>query len=218
MELDDLKQAWQALGRQLERHDAIHLHLLREKKLGQARGRLRPLFWGQIAQIAFGLLLVLLGVACWTQNREAAHLLVCGIVVHVFGVVTIAMAGITLASMAGIDHAAPVLAIQKQLATLRRRYLIGGLVAGLSWWLMWIPATLALAALGGIDLYGNAPAMVWTGLAAGLIGLLGTWWLYRWSHQPVRAQLGRRIDEGAAGGSIRKTQRLIEEIARFEQE
>ena len=33
MELDELKQAWQTLERQLERHDAIQLRLYRDSKL-----------------------------------------------------------------------------------------------------------------------------------------------------------------------------------------
>ena len=50
MEPDELKTAWQALGRQLERNDAIQLQLIRDGKLGRARSNLRPLFWGQLAK------------------------------------------------------------------------------------------------------------------------------------------------------------------------
>ena len=38
MEPDELKHIWQALGRQLERQEAINLQLFREKKLERARG------------------------------------------------------------------------------------------------------------------------------------------------------------------------------------
>ena len=42
MELDDLKQAWQVLGRQMERQQALNLQLLRESRLERARrGRAR---------------------------------------------------------------------------------------------------------------------------------------------------------------------------------
>ena len=218
MELDDLKQAWQTLGRQLERHDALNLQLLRDSKLDKARGSLRPLFWGQIAQILFGLLLLSIGVGCWIQHRDVPHLLAAGLSVHVFGVLTIAMAGVTLGMIARLDHAAPVVTIQMRLARLRRFYLINGMSTGLPWWVMWMPVVMSLAGLGGGDLLARAPQMVTWGLAVGVVGLLGTWWFHRWVHQPRRADLGRRLDEGAAGSSILKAQRLIDELAKFERE
>ena len=62
MELDELRTAWQALGRQLERHDALQLRMHRSDRLDAARRGLRPLVWGQALQIAFGLALLLLGL------------------------------------------------------------------------------------------------------------------------------------------------------------
>src|SRR5690606_7958982 len=114
MELDELKQAWQTLGRQLERQDAMQFQLLRDRKLEHARRSLRPLFWGQLLQMLLGLGLVLLGVACWSRNTDAPALLWTGIAVHAFGVAHIALAGITIGLIGTIDYAAPVLKIQKQ--------------------------------------------------------------------------------------------------------
>ena len=81
------------------------------------------------------------------------------------------------------------------------------MVTGLAWWLVWIPVMMVLAGLVGVDLYAHAPSVVWIGLAIGIPGLLATWWFHRWSHRPVRAEFGKRVDDSAAGGSIRKTQR-----------
>lgn len=218
MELDQLKQAWQALGRQLERQETIDLALLRERKLERARGRLRPLFWGQIMQMLFGVAFILLGVACWTQHSDVPHLLLAGIVLHVYGVVTVAMAGGTLGLVARIDYSAPVLAIQKRLAALRRFYLINGMTVGLPWWLLYVPVLMALAALGGKDIYAGGALWVWICLAVGIAGLLGTWIFHRWSRNPSRAALGRRLDDGAAGGGIRRVQATLDEIAQFERD
>ena len=41
MELDELKSAWQVLGRQLERQEALQWQLLRERKLEHVRRGLR---------------------------------------------------------------------------------------------------------------------------------------------------------------------------------
>ena len=218
MEPDELKHIWQALGRQLERQEAIHLQLFRERKLQRARGSLHPLFWGQIVQILFGCLFLLLATLFWSVGPHPAHVVLAGIVVHAYGIGTIIVAGMTLGAIRRIDYAAPVVAIQKQLASLRRLYLVNGMVAGLPWWFLWVPGLLVLAALGGHDLYATAPAMVWIGLGIGVAGLLATWAFHRWSRSPARAGLGRRLDDAAAGGSIRAMQGVLDEIARFEQE
>lgn len=63
MELDELKTAWQTLDRRLQQHNAINLQLFKDRKLDKARSSLRPLFWGQIAQMLFGLCFIVLGVS-----------------------------------------------------------------------------------------------------------------------------------------------------------
>jgi len=223
MELDELKQAWQTLGRQLERHDAIQLQLYRDRKLDKARSSLRPLVWGQLMQMLFGLPFVVLAVCLWTQVAHSGApltlpLLLAGIFVHAYGVATVVLAGLTIGLVGTVNYSAPVLAIQKQLALLRRFHLFNGMMAGLPWWLMWVPVLIVLAGLAGVDLYARAPSMIWIGLGIGAAGLAGTWWLRRWSNHPRRASLGKRIDDAAAGGSIRKAQRILDEITEFERD
>ena len=218
MEPDELKHIWQALGRQLERHDVINLQLFRDRKLERARASLRPLFWGQLAQILFGLPFLALATLFWSVGPHPAHAVAAGVFVHAYGIAVIVLAGMTLAAIGRIDYTAPVVTIQKQLASLRRLYLVNGMICGLPWWLMWVAVLVVLAALGGNDLMAQAPQMVWGGLAVGIAGLFGTWVFHRWSRSPARADLGRRLDDGAAGGSIRKMQQVLDEIARFERE
>ena len=218
MELDELKAAWQALDRRLEQHSKINLQLLRDKKLVKARSSLHPLFWGQVVQMLFGLGFILLAATLWSARPDVAHVIAAGVVIHAYGIATIIVAGITLGSIRRIDYAAPVLEIQKQLARLRKLYIRSGMIAGLPWWFLWVPLLMLLSALVGVDLYARAPSMVWIGLGVGLCGLLGTWWFHRWSHHPARAAFGKRLDDGAAGGSIRKMQAVLDEIAQFERE
>ena len=96
MEFDDMKAAWQTLDRRLEQQHALNLQLFRDSRADKARSRLRPLFWGQMAQILFGGLMILLGVSVWNSHRDVTHLLISGIIVHVYGVVAIVLAGVTL--------------------------------------------------------------------------------------------------------------------------
>ena len=72
MELDDLKQAWQSLDRQMQKQNALQLQHYRESKLRGIGKTLRPLFWGQLVQMAFGLGFVLLGVWMWRIGHGVA--------------------------------------------------------------------------------------------------------------------------------------------------
>lgn len=220
MELDDFKQAWQTLDARLERQNAINLRLYTDGKLDKARAGLRPLFWGQVLQVVFGAMLMLMAGSFWFDHRDVLPLLVSGVIVHAYGLAITIMGGITLGMISNIDYAAPVLGIQKQLAQLRRFYIRNGMIAGLSWWVLWVPVLIMLAGLGG-----DANGLSWllsTGLyinmGIGVAGLLATWWFHRWSHHPSRPRLAKAVDDSMTGGSLRKAQRVLDEIEQFQQE
>lgn len=218
MELDELKAAWHALDNRLAQHNRINLELYKEQKLEKARGGLRPLFWGQVLQLLLGIALIVLGVACWTRNTDVPGMLVAGIVVHAFGVITTVAAGITLGLMGSIDYSAPVLRIQKQMAMLLRFYGINANACGAPWWVMWVLVVVAFAGLGQVDPHAATPAWIWISLAIGVVGLLATWSFFFWKRralaQPTRGDA--RVADGADG--IRRSQRILEEISQFEKE
>jgi len=219
MELDDLKNAWQQLGQRLERQQSIELELLRERKRDRMRGSLRPLLWGQVLQVALGVGLILLGVACWTRHPAGSGYFVAGILVHALGVATAAAGGILAGLIGSLDYAAPVLAIQKRLAVIRRFYVCSAAAVGLPWWIMWVVVVVAVAglkAVPGADV--ATPPWVWTSLAVGVAGLLATWAFHRWSRAPGRPALARRLRDGATGPSLRRAQGLLDELAEFERE
>ena len=216
MELDELKQAWQAMGRQLERQEAIQWQLLRDRKLDRVRRGLWPLALGQVLQMGLGIGLILLGVACWTRNTEVPGLLASGLLVHAFGVATTALAGITLGLIGTIDYSAPVLKIQKQMTRLRRFYAFNALVCGLPWWIMWLPVVLAFAGLGPVDPAAGTPMWIQVSLAISVVGLLanaiGAWILHR---RAIAAGRGGLLDES---GALRRGAALLDEIAGFERD
>lgn len=51
MELDDLKTACQSLESGLARQHALQLEQFRQGEVRKMRGHLRPLWWGQVAQM-----------------------------------------------------------------------------------------------------------------------------------------------------------------------
>lgn len=218
MELDELKTAWQSLDRRLQQHHALNVQLFRQDKLDRMKSGLRPLFWGQIAQIVFALPFLALAVLLWASKPTGAAVIAAGIVVHAYGVITIIAAGVVLGQMGKIDHAAPVLEIQKQLARVRTLYIRCGMIVGLPWWFLWVVILVALAGLGDVDLLAKSPAMVWSGLGIGALGLLGTWWFHRWSRDPRRPRLARRVEDSVTGASLRRAKAQLDELMRFEQD
>lgn len=218
MELDELKSAWQALDRRLEQHNAINLQLFKDGKTDKVRSSLRPLFWGQVAQILFALLPIALAALLWMTGPQGIAVIAAGVVLHAYGVVTIMAAGVVLAQIAKIDYAAPVLQIQTQLARLRTLYIRSGMLAGLPWWFLWIVVLMVFSGLGDVNLLAKAPSLVWSALGIGAAGLLATWWFHRWSRRPERAEFGRKMDDSLTGGSLRKALAQLEELKRFARE
>jgi hypothetical protein len=223
MELDELRRAWRTLDLRLQRQNALQFALLQSEHVGRARSRLRPLLFGQCLSMLFGIALILLGVVTWRAHSGTPHLLLVGVLLHVAGVATAAAAAHVCALVMRIDHAVPVLELQRRLARLRRAHVLGGMLVGLPWWLLWIPAAMALAALAGIDLLAaagghTAGSWVMASLGVGVLGLAGTWLFHRWTQAPSRAALAARIAQAAAGESLRRAQAEIDALARYAEE
>lgn len=212
--LDDLRSAFAVIDRRVAMQHAMALAQLRDHRLMRVRRSLRPLVAGQLVLIAFGFAMLVLGASTWSASRADGGLLVAGIIMHAYGVMTMIAGGSTLALVARIDHAAPVLTIQRRLLSVRRWYVGWGMAVGLPWWLLWIPFLMCIGR-GGL---GTAPP-TWflLNIAVGGLGLLATWAFLRWLRRPGREALRQRLDDGAAGRSIVRAQSELDELARFEQ-
>jgi hypothetical protein len=224
MELDELKSAWQSLERRLELDQRLRLHELRERGAERLRGRMRPLFWGQALQMLFGIAMMLLGVGCWARHVHVPLFLASGLVVHAYGLLVLLLSMRTLVQVGRIDFSEPVVAIQAQLAKLRQGYLRSGYIAGLPWWVLWMPVLLSVAGNSPLP-YEKLPpgsmqigSWIWASLAVGAIALLGLVGFYRWACQPGREALRRRIDDFMTSPALRDAQAQVDELARFERD
>ena len=218
MELDELKSAWQSLDRRLQLDNALKLQELRERRVEKAHNILRPLFWGQIAQILFAIPFILLAALLWMSHPEHVSSVVAGVLVQAYGVFMIIAAGVVLGALGDVDYAAPVLTIQKKLLRARTLYIRSGMVAGLPWWFLWIAILQVLAGIADVDLLTKAPSLVWSGYGIGVVGLLATWWFHRWARRPERAEFGKKMDDALSGGSLRKALVQLEELQHFERD
>ena len=217
-ELDDLKAAWQTLNRTLERQHALALHQFREKKLGRCQAGFRPLVIGQIIQIIGGGLLALCGGSFWVDHLGVAHLMIYGLSVHLYGIMLIVFGARDLLLINQFDYAAPVLALQKQIAGLREWHVRAGIWFGVTGCFIWIPLLLMIFHGLGADIWKRNPAVVGWFLVSGLISLGIVYALIAWSRRPGGKRLARNLNESSAGRSLRRAQRLLDEIEEFERE
>ncbi len=218
MELDELKSAWQVLDRKLSRESAINLALYRDRKLDQVRSSLQPLRRQLVAQLLAGIGIILFTGYLWSTQPTAISIILAGVAVQLYGIACIISAGVVLSGIRSVDYSGSVLEIQNRLARVQRAYVLAGIVAGLPWWFMWVPFLMVLAQFGGVDLYANAPSVIWGGLGVGALGMLASWWLYSYSRDTSRPRLNRWVDDAMTGRSLRKAQGQLEEIRRFEQD
>ncbi len=212
MKIDEMKEVWNKMNETIEANHSFSRFVFVRDESRRAGTSLRPLFWGQICQIVFGVILILLAVGHWTTYADDSIQLVCGIVIHVYGVMVVILAGLTLAGIQQIDFASPVLEIQKRLASLRQTYIINGMIVGLPWWLLWIPfMNILLGPIGG-KMFAGSPGWLIGSLAFGVVGLIATFAYHRWS---VSRGSSVWTSDQAAGGSLSKAKQIMDEVESF---
>ena len=217
-ELDDLKSTWQTLNRNLERQHALALHQFRENKGARFRSGFRPLVFGQIIQIVCGGLLAVVAGSFWVDHLGVLHLMVYGLSVHLYAIMLIVFAARDLYLIKRFDYAAPVLALQKQIADLRAWHLRAGLWFGVAGCFIWIPLLLMIFQGLGADVWRRNPAVVGWFFVSGIISLGVLYGIIGWSRRPGREKFARNLKDSSAGRSVKRAQTLLDEIAQFERE
>jgi hypothetical protein len=214
--LDDLKTAWQALDQKLERQNKFALDQFKETIFSKLRGGFRPLVAGQTVQTIIGLMLALFAGSFWFDHIGRPHLMICGVVLHAFGVMMMGFAIRDLAFIHRIDYDAPVLAIQKQLAELRAWRLRAGVWFAVAGCLIWAPGLLVLFYLGGADLWVHKPEWVYWNIASSFLCLALCYGVLWWSRRPGQERLAKYLQDSSAGKSVTRAQAMLAEVERFE--
>ncbi|MGI8438330.1 MAG: hypothetical protein ACR2NX_15760 [Chthoniobacterales bacterium] len=217
-ELDDLKSTWHNLNRNLERQHALALHQFRETKLTRFRSGFRPLVAGQIIQIISGAFFAVFGGSFWVDHIGVPHLMFYGISLHAYGLMSIIFAARDLYLINNLDYAAPVLALQKQIAELRGWHLRAALWFGIAWCFMWIPILLLILYGLGADVWRHSPDVAGWFVLSGFVTLGVLYGIVFWSRRPGKEKLARNLADSSAGRSVTRAQAILEEIARFERE
>jgi len=221
METDQLKQVWQLLDHRLQQQQALNLDLFKRRRLDRTRSALRWMMLRQSIQIAIwtAVLVVIVG-PFWIEHRATTHLLVLGLVMHAYAVLTIGTSVLQILLMARIDVDQPVVRIQRQLVQLRSLRIKHNLLLSLPWWPLWIVGfVIGVKWWLGVDLYVISPGFFYTTLGVGFVGLLVTLWIAR--RLAARARMTGKpapMADDLAGHSLRRAIDQMEEIARFEKE
>lgn len=221
MELDDMKLAWQVLDRRLAQQHSLNLQLFRDGKLEHVRRRLRPLAWTFVLQIPLGIAMMLWGISFWSTHLGDAGSMACGIVMQVFGTLSVFFPARALALVQAIDYASPVLEIQRRIADLRAwRVKVEAPVFAVIGCVIWIPALMMLAQYEG-DRVGVS---LWDHLRPGTAN-----WLVLSAVVPLAAvglaclvlrRMGRLpwLANRLAGAAVQRAEAELEAVMRFERE
>jgi hypothetical protein len=218
MELNELKSTWQILEKALERGNQLSVAMLRQQRLDAVNRSLRPLKLNQAFQIFLGVLFIVLAGLLWSTKPTAISVILGGIFVQAYGIGCVMTAGMVFSSLSRIDYAAPVVEVQGRLARVRRAYGICVLVAGLSWWFLWVPLLMLLAGLAHINLYAHAPSLIWINMAAGVVGFLGTYWMYIYSLKSSNMRFRQFMERATFGRSLQNALQQLTEVRKFEEE
>lgn len=220
MELDEMKRVWQQLDQRLAEQGTLQRLIHRGQGMDRLRRGLRPLLWGQSVQVVLGVATMLWGISFWTTHPGVVHQMACGIAMQAFGILIVAFAGRLLFQLQSIDYAAPVLDIQRRLARLRAwRVRVEAPVFSVLGSIIWVPAILMLIQYDfdqwGDDYWRHAPELAGYLVLSGIVSLVFVvlaYWL-------IRAAGRRRwLENSFAGSAVTKAEKMLEEIARFEQE
>jgi hypothetical protein len=219
MELDELKQAWARMEIRQEGMEELLRQDFRDRRMEKSRASMRRTLWWLGLEVVGWIVFVVWVASFWVAHRHTPHLLLMGLLLHVYGIAAIWSCATQLFLLARIYlFDAPVLVLQRWLAQLRRFRVYSTLALGLPWWCLWLLVTLvAIADFGGVDLYAAGAGWIWANLAVGLVGIgVSVWLARRFAGRPVRSRFLQRIVDDMSGRNLLSASRQLDEIARFE--
>jgi hypothetical protein len=172
------------------------------------------------ALIVLGIVIALWGIDFWSTHIGIWQAMACGIAMQAFGTLSIIFPARVLGMALTIDHAAPVIDIQRRIAGMRAwRVKVEAPVIAVLGSVIWIPALLMLAQYGmdraGVNLWGRMDGLLGWMLISAVVSLVVV---------GVACVLLRRfgfrraLEDSLAGRAITRTQTMLDELARFERE
>lgn len=225
MELDEMKLVWQALDQRLDRSEALQAKLQRELSLERTRTGLRRWLWLPVIELVISLLVAWLAGGFlgdrWAQVRAAPAGALPALIVLLLAIVSTATSVRQIVAVASIDYAAPVVAIQRELARARRLRIRLTQIGLLLWLPLW-PAFVVFVVQRdlGVGIYrqfgtGWLAVNVVFGLA---LAVALVWIARRWGERLATWSPLRWLADEIAGRRLTAANAQLEELARFDRE
>ncbi|MEO8585619.1 MAG: hypothetical protein ABI584_05625 [Acidobacteriota bacterium] len=221
MELEELQRLWADQDKKLDAGIQLSKRLLHATVMGKAEAATRPLSRLLWFELLFTFPAVLLIGSFLAEHVAEARFFIPALGLHL-GVIALLVSGIRqLAVLRTIDYGAPILAIQKRLASLRvlriRTVKWTFILAPLAWTPLLI---VVLKGLFGVDAYSMFGAR-WL-IANVLFGLaviaLAIWLSRRYADQMDRSPVLQRLMRELAGQSLTTAKSVLGSLSQYEEE
>jgi hypothetical protein len=221
MELDEMRQTWQAYDQKLEAGLRLNTHLLRTTMLGRAEtavGRLSRMLWVELFSAFAGL--VWTG---WFVARHAgdARFAAPAAAMGLGALALVITAGRQLAALGELDYGQPVLRIQARLEAIRIRRMRDTQTALVLGPLLWVPMLIVvLKGALGVDAYALfSHAWIVANVLFGLAALGAALWASRrYADRVEGSPRLRRLMRDLAGHNVNQAVGFVDELRRFGQE
>ena len=218
MELDELKSRWQEQDRKLDDCLRLNQRLLRESLLGKADTALRRLsrlLWFELVVNVAGAILV--GSFIGDHVTEPRYLIPA--IALQLGLIAVIVAGACqLATIAGIDYAAPIVEIQCRLETLWLQR-----IRTMQWILIlsplaWTPLLIVgFKWLLNVDVYSacGTPFVVWNLLFGLLVLVLAVWISRTFANRMDRSPVIQRLLQDLGGQNLAAARTFVKSVSEF---
>jgi uncharacterized membrane protein len=206
----DIRQIWADIGQRLDTQETLIRADRADRRNRAATRSSRWAITGQIGQIAVGALIILFVAGLWARLPTDPIVLLCGVLLHLYGIAAIAVAGRAIDYVRAIDFDKPVLESQLSLARAEKALVVSRLVAGQPWWFLWIAVAVVLLGKAGIGFAPDDAAATMIMLGASVLGMIVT--------LIVRARLIRTgVIKDPIGRQLAGARRRLDEISQVAQ-
>jgi len=221
MDLEELQRRWEDHDRKLDASIRLNARLLQASVLGRAQTAMRRLSRLVLFELLADLLAPLLLGAFIAGHAAQVRFLVPALVLDLCAIALVAARIHQLAAIGRIDYGAPIVTIQKRLASLRAERIRTTQLTLLFAPLLWTPLLIvSLEAFAGLDAYAAfGAAWLAANLLAGLAVIpLALWISRRFAGRMERSPFVQRLMRDLAGYSLAAAAGVLQSLASFEEE
>ena len=207
----DIKQLWAQANQRLDAQEAT---VNAERDICRDRAATRA-SWsaiaGQVGQITIGALTILFVAGLWATLPTDPIVLLCGALLHLYGIAAIATAARAIGRVRAIEFDKPLLESQLSLAEAEKALVLSRLVAGQPWWFLWIALGVTILGKDGVTFAAGGASVALIMLAMAVLGMIVT--------LVVRARLIEKgIIDNPVGKQLAGAKRRLTEIKRVAQD